>query len=294
MINLMVQSKFKFKKTPFIILVLLFFGTTVCLFIPKLDRIVWRAISIVEFKTLKVLTKFVSKQDRKITASRLYIASHRGVFSENIADNSRKSIALAAQRGFRYIELDVSFSKDFIPFIFHDSNLKSKTNYDKLTSEAYWKEIQTLTLSDGQKILSLTDFLSEYAHSFQGLIFDIKTRNNFFSEKADSFCNVIDKHDISSEIYVIGRPCGVLARIKRRNANIQVGCEDQGVLYNFITRKDLISLNYFTQYSHLEQYLSNNLNLNIILWTINDPEILRDLKYLENTIILTDLDYPLY
>jgi glycerophosphoryl diester phosphodiesterase len=266
----------------------------VCLFIPKLDRIVWRAISIVEFKTLKVFTKFASKQHRKITPSRLYIASHRGVFSQDIVGNSGKSITLAAQRGFRYIELDVSFSKDFIPFIFHDSNLKNKTKFDRLTSEAYWKEIQTLTLLDGQKILSLTDFLSEHAFSFQGIIFDIKTKNNYFSEKADSFCNAIEKHDLASEIYVIGRPCGVLTSIKRRNANIKVGCEDQGILYNFITRKDLISLNYFTQYSHLEQYFSKKLDLTLILWTINDPEILRDLKYLENTIILTDLDYPLY
>ena len=290
----MVQLKLKFKKTPFIIIVLLFFGISVCLFIPKLDRIVWRAISIVEFRTLRVLTKLAAKPDQRNTASEAYIASHRGVLSEHIVDNSRKSIALAAQRGFRYIELDVSFSKDFIPFIFHDSNLKSKTKFDKLTSEAYSKEIQSLTMSDGQKILALTDFLSTYARLFKGIIFDLKTKNNYFSEKADSFCNAIEKHDISSEIYVIGRPCGVLAGIKRRNANIQVGCEDQGVLYNFLTGKDLISLNYFTQYSHLEQYLSNNLNLSIILWTINDPEILRDLKYLENTIILTDLDYPLY
>jgi glycerophosphoryl diester phosphodiesterase len=289
----MVQGKLKSKKTPLIIIILFFFGTTASLFIPKLDRLVWRAISIIEFKTLKVLTKFASKEDRKITPFSLYIASHRGVFSKNIVGNSGMSIALAAQRGFRYIELDVSFSKDFIPFIFHDSNLKYKTKLDRLTSEAYWNEIQTLTLLDGQKILSLSDFLSEYAHLFQGIIFDLKTKNNFFSRKADSFCNAIEQHDLASEIYVIGRPCGVLTRIKKRNANIKVGCEDQGILYNFITGKDLISLNYFTQYSDLEQYFCKKLDLTLILWTINDPELLRELDYLDNTIILTDLHLSL-
>jgi hypothetical protein len=149
-------------------------------------------------------------------------------------------------------------------------------------------------MSDGQKILTLTDFLSTYARLFKGIIFDLKTKNNYFSQKADSFCNAIDRHDLASEIYVIGRPCGVLKSIKRRNANIKVGCEDQGILHNFITRKDLISLNYFTQYSHLEQYFSKKLDLTIILWTINDPGILRELDYINNTIILTDLDLPLY
>jgi glycerophosphoryl diester phosphodiesterase len=290
----MFPSKVKCKKNYLVVIILLFFGITLCLFIPKIDRIVWRAVSIAEFSALKVLSKSASKHDHKSIASNYHIASHRGVFSENITDNSRKSIALAAQRGFRYIELDISFSKDFIPFIFHDSNLKSKTKYDKLTSEAYLKEIQSLTMSDGQKILTLTDFLSTYARLFKGIIFDLKTENNYFSEKANSFCNAIEKHDLSSEIYAIGRPCGVLTSIKRRNAKIKVGCEDQGILYNFITRKDLISLNYFTQYSHLEQYFGKKLDLTLILWTINDPEILRELDYLHNTIILTDLDLPLY
>jgi glycerophosphoryl diester phosphodiesterase len=248
----------------------------------------------VEFTALRVLSKSASKHDHKSVASNFHIASHRGVFSENTLGNSGKSIALAAQRGFHYIELDVSFSKDFIPFIFHDSNLKYKTKLDRLTREAYWKEIQTLTMIDGQKILSLSDFLSEYAYSFHGIIFDLKTKNNYFSEKADSFCNAIGKHDLASEIYIIGRPCGVLATIKKRNANIKVGCEDQGILYNFITRKDLISLDYFTQYSHLERYLSKKLNLTLILWTINDREILQELAYLDNTIILTDLHLPLH
>jgi glycerophosphoryl diester phosphodiesterase len=248
----------------------------------------------VEFRALKILSKSLSTHDHKSIASKCHIASHRGVFSENIADNSRKSITLAAQRGFGYIELDVSFSKDFIPFIFHDSSLKSKTKYDKLTSEAYSKEIQSLTMTDGQKILTLTDFLSTDAQLFKGIIFDLKTKNNHFSEKADSFCNAIEKYDPDSEIYVIGRPCGVLASIKRRNANIKVGCEDQGILYNFITRKDLISLNYFTQFSPLQRYFCRKLDLTLILWTINDPRILRETAYFDNTIILTDLDFPSY
>ena len=290
----MLRAKFKSKKTLLIIIILFFFGTTACLFIPKLDRPIWRAISIVEFSALKLLSKSASKPEFKSVASNHHIASHRGVSSENIPDNSTKSITLAAQRGFRYIELDVSFSKDFIPFIFHDSNLKFKTNYDKLTSEAYSKEIQSLTMSDGQKILTLNEFLFSYASLFKGIIFDLKTKNNYFSEKADSFCNAIEKYDLDSEIYVIGRPCGVLASIKRRNANIKIGCEDQGILYNFITRKDLISLNYFTQFSLLERYFCRKLDFTLILWTINDPRILREIAYFDNAIILTDLDFPLY
>jgi len=290
----MFDPKLKFKKYYLVIIILLFFGTTLCLFIPKIDRIVWRTISIGEFQILKAFSNIFSKPNDTNTGLEANLASHRGVFSETVVENSAESILLAAKKSFRYIELDVSFSKDFVPFIFHDSNLKSKTKYDKLTSEAYWEEIQSLTMSDGQKILTLTDFLSTYAQLFKGIILDLKTKNNYFSEKADSFCNAIEKHDLASEIYVIGRPCGVLTSIKRRNANIKVGCEDQGILYNFITKKDLISLHYRNQFSHLEYLYAKKLNLIMILWTINKAEDLLELKYLKNCIILTDLEYPLY
>ena len=226
--------------------------------------------------------------------SQVNIASHRGVSSEGVLQNSPQSIILAAQKGFHYIELDVSFSKDFVPFIFHDSNLKYKTNFDKTTSEAYWNEIQRLKMLDDQKILSLRDFLFRYGRLFEGVIFDIKTKNSHFHEKAKAFCNAIDNIDIHYEIYVIGRPCGVLAKIKRINPALKIGCENQGVLYNFITGKNVISLNYFTQFSNCEYYLAQKFGLTSILWTVNKPEELHKLKYLKQCIILTDMEKPIY
>ena len=92
---------------------------------------------------------------------------------------------------------------------------------------------------DGQKILSLRDFLFRYGRLFEGVIFDIKTKNSQFFEKAKAFCNAFDNIDIPNEIYVIGRPCGVLAKIKRINPVLKIGCENQGVFYNFITGKNL-------------------------------------------------------
>jgi hypothetical protein len=276
------------------ILFSLFLGFLICLFIPKLDRIAWRALSIAEFKTFNILSRFISKPEGKPMDSQVNIASHRGVSSEVVLENSPQSIILAAEKGFRYIELDVSFSKDFVPFIFHDTNLKHKTNVDKPTSETYWNEIQRLKMLDGQKILSLRDFLLRYGRLFEGVIFDIKTKNSLFFEKAKAFCNAFDNIDIPNEIYVIGGPCGVLAKIKRINPLLNIGCENQGVFYNSITGKNLISLNYFSQFSNLEYYLSQKLGLTSILWTINTPKDLLELKYLKNSIILTDLESPIY
>jgi glycerophosphoryl diester phosphodiesterase len=283
------------KRKIFLILVfLLLVGFIGCFFIPKLDRIAWRVISIGEFKTLKILSIFSTKPYSKPVGSEVNLASHRGVFSETVVGNSEKSILSAAKNSFRYIEIDVSFSKDYIPFVFHDSNFKFKTKLDRLTSKVFWEDVQKLKLSDGQRIINLKLFFSDYAGLFEGIILDVKTENNYFSEKAHSFINVINNSDFSKEIYVIGRSCGVLSMIKKLNPKLKVGCEDQGVLYNYITGKDLISLHYYSQFSYVEYYLAKKLNLTTILWTINKPQDLQNLRNLANTIILTDFQNPQY
>lgn len=280
------------KKTIFVILCLLLIGFITCFSVPKLERIAWRAISIGEFKTFRMLGMLCSKPLGETTDFKAKLASHRGVFSQAVAENSEESIIGAAKNKFRYIELDVSFSRDYIPFIFHDSNFKLKTNLSRLTSEVLWEDIESLKLSDGQRIISLQLFFSKYAKLFDGTILDIKGENKYFSEKASGFLDAINNYGYSKNIYVIGRPCGILSTIKKLCPELKVGCEDQGVLYNYLTGKDLISLHYATQFSLLEHFFAKKLNLVTILWTINNPQELFILKNLGNTIILTDLQKP--
>jgi len=225
-----IASKFQGKKTK--ILFLFFLLIVSCFFIPKLDRLAWRVISIGEFKILAILSKFAIRPEDKSVISQAKLSSHRGVTADDVIENSERSIIWAAQNEFRYIEIDVSFSKDFTPFIFHDSTLKLKTNLDMLTREVSWDEIQRLRLLDGQRIPSLKKFLSEYAQLFDGIILDIKGENKYFNEKASGFLDAINNCGYSKNIYVIGLPCGVLSTIKKLCPELKVGCEDQGVLYN--------------------------------------------------------------
>ena len=109
-----------------------------------------------------------------------------------------------------------------------------------------------------------------------------------------ALCNAIYKSNASVQIYIIGRPCNVLTKIKRLNPGLKIGCENQGAFYNFITGKDLISINYFNQFSNLEYQLAQMFDLETILWTINSPQELDELSYLNNAVILTDLESPPY
>ncbi len=282
-INNMVNRKF------FPIFSLAIIGLFSFFFIPKANQLAWRATSIIEFKFLKLASIFYQNPANNTNEPENYLASHRGVFSETVAENSEKSIIMAAQKGFHYIELDVSFSRDHIPFIFHDISLKLKTNLDSFAGEVSWEEIRKLRLSDSQKILSLKLFFSEFAQLFDGIILDIKDGKNYTREKADSFNKVISESNFSNDIFVIGRHCMLLATIKRMNPKLKVGCEDKGFFYNYITSNDLLSLNYNNQFSYLEYCLAKRFDLTLILWTVNKEQDLDKLRNLKNTIILTDL-----
>lgn len=285
----MIKSKKIVDRKFITIISLAIIGLFSCFFIPKISHVAWRATSIIEFKFLKLASIFYENNAENTIESENHLGSHRGVFSETVAENSKKSIIMAVQKGFHYIELDISFSKDHIPFIFHDISLKRKANLDSLTSEVSWEEIQKLKLFDGQQILSLKSFFGEFAQFFDGIILDIKGGNNYFKEKADSFAKVINESNYSKDIFVIGCYCEVLSAIKSLNPKLKIGCENQGFLYNYITSNDLISLNYNNQFSYLEYSLAKKFDLALILWTINKKQELDKIRNLKNTIILTDL-----
>ena len=124
------------------ILCLAIIGIFSIFYIPKANYYAWRAVSIIEFKVFRIISPLFKNTESDSIKSMSYLASHRGAFSKTVAENSEKSILLAAQKGFQYIELDVTFTGDHIPIIFHDLNLKRKTNGSRLTSEVSFKEIK--------------------------------------------------------------------------------------------------------------------------------------------------------
>jgi glycerophosphoryl diester phosphodiesterase len=260
-----------------------------CFFIPKIDRLAWRATSIAEFRILKSLGSVISTPNERADLKNFIVASHRGVFSKEICDNTEKSILLALKNGYSFIELDVSFSKDYIPIIFHDYNFKRKANLDKKISEVYWEEIQKLELFDGQKISSLESILKNYAGHFEGIILDLKTEDVDILNKVKNFNETINRYKNSTTLYIIGLPFNLIKKIKMLNPNLKVGCENLGVIYNYISGHDLISLNYYSQFSNLEYYVAKKLGLDTIIWTINEPELIIKLKKYSPIIVLTDL-----
>jgi glycerophosphoryl diester phosphodiesterase len=85
------------------------------------------------------------------------LVAHRGDMT-TYPENSLLALCSAAQLGFRYIELDIQFSKDDVPIVIHDENLVRTTGINKKVSECsseFLIDTQVLTQLQDDNVNSL-------------------------------------------------------------------------------------------------------------------------------------------
>lgn len=68
---------------------------------------------------------------------------HRGYWKEGAQENTLASFESAAKRGLKMVEMDIRLSKDGIPVVFHDTDLKRLANLQKNVSECTALELRT-------------------------------------------------------------------------------------------------------------------------------------------------------
>jgi glycerophosphoryl diester phosphodiesterase len=110
--------------------------------------------------------KISSKEKLAFDSSQL--VAHRGYRAE-YPENTRLALVKAIEAGATFIELDVQFSKDKLPIIYHDSNLlrvsgKNKSvfnlNRDDLTKELAFEPARLYKSFDLETISPLEDLVS--------------------------------------------------------------------------------------------------------------------------------------
>jgi glycerophosphoryl diester phosphodiesterase len=104
-----------------------------------------------------------------------YKFAHRGLHGGEIPENSLRAFDAAAAAGYG-IELDVHLSRDGLPVVLHDDNLKRMTGIDRRIDDLTWEEIAPLRLAGtSQGIPLLADVLKTVAGRVPVLV-EIKSR----------------------------------------------------------------------------------------------------------------------
>jgi len=99
--------------------------------------------------------------------------AHRGLHDETRPENSIAAAEAAIAAGFA-IELDIQFSADGVPFVFHDDDLERLTGAVGLIRETMAVELDSITLSDGSNLPRLEAFLG-FVAARTPLLVEVKT-----------------------------------------------------------------------------------------------------------------------
>lgn len=101
--------------------------------------------------------------------------AHRGLHDETIPENSRAAFENAVKHGYP-IETDIQLTKDGVPVIFHDANMKRMTGEDVAVSSVTLEEVRRMRLAGtNEGIMTAEEFL-RFVDGRVPLVIEYKTQ----------------------------------------------------------------------------------------------------------------------
>ncbi|QHQ59817.1 glycerophosphodiester phosphodiesterase [Anaerocolumna sedimenticola] len=248
------------------------------------------ALIILVLYLLAIMPKITNRHNIKSWQGKYY--AHRGLHQNQgeAPENSMAAFRLAVEHNYG-IEMDVQLSKDKIPVVFHDYNLKRVCGVDKKVRDLTFAELQKLTLYDSNERIPSFQSVLDMVNGQVPLIVEFKVEIH-----DTSVCKItapmLEKYN--------GHYCIesfnplVLLWYKRNRPNIMRGqlasnlIKDkeagsatlyfilQNLLLNFITKPDFISYNYIHR-NTLSLILCRRLyKVPTFAWTIKSQEGLEE------------------
>ncbi len=86
--------------------------------------------------------------------------AHRG--GSEGGENALAAFEAAQRLGYRYIETDIQTTRDGVPLVFHDANLRRLTGHDSRVCELTAAQISRLKLPSGDAVPSLAEALEAF------------------------------------------------------------------------------------------------------------------------------------
>ena len=132
----------------------------------------------------------------------ILIAHRGGVITAQSPECSIAAIRLAKQQDYAMVELDIRKSKDHLPIVFHDNDMKKACGIDKSINDLNADEIVKIAyVNTDQKICTLDQALSICRSLKLGLMLDVKiTGDEKFFQK---IVTLIKKHGYENSCITI-------------------------------------------------------------------------------------------
>ncbi|MFK7890923.1 MAG: glycerophosphodiester phosphodiesterase family protein [Granulosicoccus sp.] len=125
------------------------------------------------------------------------IIAHRGASGE-APENTLAAMSLAYEQGAKCVEIDVSISRDGVPYVHHDDNLDRCTSGTGLLCEHMAEELDELDASKLMPVYSpealprLSALIAVLDHLELGLNLEIKPRKGLEEATVEAICKLLE------------------------------------------------------------------------------------------------------
>lgn len=231
------------------------------------------------FRMITSLYNFSNKDDIQVMCRDPLIIAHRGNSSE-MPENTLAAFDSALSIGAHMLELDVQLTKDEIPIVLHDPDLRRTTTapHSIPVSEMQLEMIQTYETTywrEGtppQKVPTLERVLMEFGNSID-LMIEIKGETVDDLILVDCVSRILDRDEVrrlKKKLFVGAINPAVLRLIKERLPNFPVIAILEDFIPHHYPNADIYALDYRLLSPWRLKDLKNR-GAKIWVWTVDDP-----------------------
>lgn len=225
--------------------------------------------------------------------SELLKIAHRG-FTKSFLENTLEAFGAAIAGNFEAIELDIQFSKDGHPIVFHDENLSRLTADFAEINDLTLPQLKELRIDKVYSIPTLAEVL-EFVGANVIVIVEIKNPKAVL-EVVKQFEKSIKEDWWSYNHFIISSfDWTVLTGVALLNSQIKLGVLTEDELEKAVAFAENIKANcIFPHFSLLNAEICEEIsrkNIKIYPWTVNEIEDIQRMKTLKINGIISDFPH---
>lgn len=206
--------------------------------------------------------------------------AHRG-YPLKHPENTIRGFQAAIELEFTHLEIDVQLSKDGIPVVIHDPTVDRTTNGTGAVKDLTVEELRKLDAGEGEYVPTLEEVLLLVKDRIKVDI-ELKQTGNLYPNLEAAVIEVIKKVDMKDQVFITSFDHYSIKRVRELDEDIELGLIIYGAtpaVFPFMKelQAKYVSLKhvFLTPEAAAE---AKEHNVQIIAWTPDDEDVLRDLK----------------
>ncbi|MDG3060524.1 glycerophosphodiester phosphodiesterase [Lacticaseibacillus casei] len=216
--------------------------------------------------------------------------SHRGVDNGNGVQNTIPALLATAKEKPDYVEMDLHETKDHQFVVMHDENLKALTGKDAAPHQLTLAEITQLTARENghaAKVASFDQYLAAAEQVHQKLLVEIKTTPHDSPQMMDRFIKRYAKRLLANHDQVHSLDYGVVKTLRQRVPKLKTFF----ILPYTLVFPETPASGYTLESTTLSTTVADQAHDHhqaVYAWTINDPDDMQKMTFMDADGIITD------